>query len=195
MKNKGGSLTRRIVIINGSTREKGNTDAILESFMRGVSASGVAVRNAVLRDLRINNCIGCCQCLREQTCHFQDDMTDLRDAIVKSDVMVFASPIYWCEITGLLKTFIDRLYFFHHKENNHLIAGKKALIVTTLGEKDVDYEAKVLVEFYKRCMHSLGVDILNMLFFADLMDQDAIKCKPEYLKQAFDAGKYLFDSL
>lgn len=163
--------------------------------MQGVSTSGVAVRNAVLRDLRINNCIGCCQCLREQTCHFQDDMTDLRDAITKSDVIVFASPIYWCEITGLLKTFIDRLYFFHHKENNHLIAGKKALIITTLGEKDVDYEAKVLVEFYKRCMNSLGVDILNMLFFADLMDQDAIRSKPEYLKQAFDAGKHLVDHL
>ncbi|KPK63620.1 hypothetical protein AMJ83_06240 [candidate division WOR_3 bacterium SM23_42] len=195
MKNKGGSLARRVLIINGSTRENGNTDAILSSFIRGVSASGLAVRNAMLRNLVIHNCIGCCQCLREKTCHFQDDMSDLRDAITKSDILVFASPIYWCEITGLLKTFIDRLYFFHHKENNHLIAGKKAVIITTLGEKDTDYEAQVLVEFYKRCMRSLGIDILDMLFFAELMDQDAITSKPEYLKQAFDAGKHLVDSL
>jgi len=91
----------------------------------------------------------------------------------------------------LMKTFIDRLYFFHHKENSQLIAGKKAIIITTLGEKDVDYECQVLVEFYKRCMHSLGIEIIDWLFFNDLMEKEAIKRKPAYLKQAFEAGKRL----
>jgi len=182
---------RRVLIINGSMREKGNTDAIIAAFMEGVNKGGMNVQTVVLRDLSINGCIGCCQCRREQICHFGDDVAHLRDMIMKSDVLVFASPNYWCEVTGLMKTFIDRLYFFHHKENNHLIAGKKAIIITTLGEKDADYECHVLVEFYKRCMHSLGIEIINWLFFADLMEKEAINNKPAYLKQSFEAGRAL----
>jgi multimeric flavodoxin WrbA len=184
-------VNKRILVINGSTRENGNTDAILKAFMKGVTDGGFNVREAVLRDLTINNCIGCCKCQKEQKCNFQDDMTELRDMVMKSNILVFASPIYWCEVTGLMKTFIDRLYFFHHKENNHLIAGKKALIITTLGEKDANYESQVLVEFYKRCMHSLGIEILNMHSYPDLMEKDAITKKPEYTEAACNVGRKL----
>lgn len=187
-------LTRRVLVFNGSLREHGNTDTIVDSFLQGVNAGGLSTRSVVLRELALNDCIGCCQCQREGTCHFTDDMTHLRDTIIKSDVLVFASPNYWCEVTGLMKTFIDRLYFFHHKENKHLIAGKKAVIITTLGEKDADYECHVLVEFYKRCMHSLGIEIVNWLFFADLMEKEAIKKKPAYLNEAFKAGQALAGS-
>ena len=186
---------KRVLVINGSARENGNTDAILDSFTDGVNSGGLNVQTAVLRELSLHECLGCCRCKREGTCNFVDDMTHLRSMIIKSDVLVFASPNYWCEITGLMKTFIDRLYFFHHKENNHLIAGKKAVIITTLGEEDADYECQVLVEFYKRCMHSLGIDIINWLFFADLMEKEAIKTKPAYLKRAFEVGQGLVTSL
>jgi multimeric flavodoxin WrbA len=186
---------KRVLVLNGSTRESGNTDALIASFLDGVNKGGLNVQTAVLRELTIDNCVGCCQCRREGTCHFMDDMTHLRGMIMKSDVLVFASPNYWCEVTGLMKTFIDRLYFFHHKENNHLIAGKKAIIITTLGEKDADYECQVLVEFYRRCMNSLGIEILDWLFFSDLMEKEAIKKKPAYLKKAFEAGRTLAESV
>ena len=90
-----------------------------------------------------------------------------------------------------MKTFIDRLYFFHHKENNHLVAGKKALVITTLGEKDANYESQVLVEFYKRLFHSLQIDILDMLSFPELMEKEAITKKPEYTRAAYSAGTKL----
>jgi multimeric flavodoxin WrbA len=184
-------MNRRILVINGSTRENSNTDAILKSFMKGITESGLNVREAVLRDLTISNCIGCCKCKEEKKCNFQDDMDELREMVIKSDVLVFASPIYWCEITGLMKTFIDRFYFFHHEENKHLVAGKKALIITTLGEKEAEYESRLLVEFYRRCMHSLGIEIMDFLFYAGLMEKDAIASRPEYLKAAQCAGKGL----
>jgi len=185
------NVNKRVLVINGSTRENGNTDAVLRSFMQGVSEGGLNVREAVLRNLTVNNCVGCCKCQKEKKCNFQDDMTELRDMVIKSDVLVFASPIYWCEITGLMKTFIDRLYFFHHKENSNLVAGKKALIITTLGEKDAAYESQVLVDFYKRFFHSLQIEILDVLSFPDLMEKEANVKKPEYSQTAYKAGKKL----
>lgn len=188
-------MNKRVLVINGSTRENGNTDAILRAFLKGVADGGLNAREAVLREVNINNCIGCCKCKDEKKCNFQDDMTELRDMVIKSDVLVFASPIYWCEVTGLMKTFIDRLYFFHHEENKHLVAGKKALMITTLGEKDAAYESEILAEFYKRCMHSLKIDILDMIYYPDLMEKDAIANKPEYSRAAYKTGKAIAGSV
>lgn len=185
-------MAKSIVVFNGSPRQGGNTDAILKKLIEGARSNALRVRYFKLRNLKIHNCVGCCTCKRESRCHFDDDMIKIRRSIQKCDLMVFASPIYWCEITGLMKTFIDRLYFYHHPENSPLMSGKKALLLTTMGEKDnVDYESQILVEFYRRTFKSLNVDILDMLFFSDLMEKKAILKKPEYLDRALSIGKRL----
>ncbi|UCD93943.1 MAG: flavodoxin family protein [Candidatus Zixiibacteriota bacterium] len=184
-------MSKKVLIINGATREGGNTDTLLSKLSDGMESSGLQVIEVRLRDLNISDCIGCCQCLKEKSCHFEDDMTNLRKSLIATDVIVFASPIYWCEVTGLMKTFVDRLYFFHHQVNRDMISGKKALILTTLGEKEASYESEVLVEFYRRFLGSLGIEIIDMLFFADLMEKDAIKSRPGYLDRAYTAGKRL----
>lgn len=185
-------MTQSIAVFNGSPREGGNTDALLEKLGEGARLRTADIRCFRLRDLNIHNCIGCCTCKREARCHFNDDMTEIRHSIQKCGLLIFASPNYWCEVTGLMKTFIDRLYFYHHPENSHLISGKKALILGTLGEKDnVEYESSVLAEFYRRLFKSLNVEVLDMLFFNDLMEKDAVLGKPEYLKRAFSIGERL----
>ncbi len=185
-------MAKLIAVFNGSPREGGNTDAILEKLMEGARSNGLEVHDFKLRNLSIHNCIGCCTCKRESRCHFDDGMTAIRQSIQECASMIFASPVYWCEITGLMKTFIDRLYFYHHPENSHLISGKKALILSTLGEKDnVEYETAVLIEFYGRACKSLNVEILETVFFSDLMEKEAILEKPEYLERAVSIGRKL----
>jgi len=185
-----------ILIINGSPREGGNTDTILEKLIEGAQSTDLNPWYVKLRDLNIANCIACCTCKDEGKCHFNDDMTRMREWIENSRLMIFASPIYWCEITGLMKTFIDRLYFYHHPQNSSLLATKKSLIVTTMGEEEnVDYESQVLVEFYRRIFKSLKVTIVDMLFFSGLMGKEDIFRKPEYLEEAFDKGKRLKEML
>jgi multimeric flavodoxin WrbA len=39
--------------------------------------------------------------------------------------LILASPLYWCGVTGLMKTFLDRLFFYYHPRNKDLISGKK----------------------------------------------------------------------
>ena len=182
------NIAKRILVMNGSARKDGNTDAVVAAYTRGIRETGVDVLEVRLRELVINECLGCLRCRDEQKCSFQDDMTELREMLLKSDIVVLASPVYWCEITGLLKTFIDRLYFFHHRVNSHLLSGKKAVIITTLAEKDPAHECSIIVEFYRRCMRSLGIEILDMLFYPDLEDRGAAEAKPTYLKAARQAA-------
>jgi multimeric flavodoxin WrbA len=184
------SSAKSILVFNGAIKENGNTDEILKSFMAGAEAVPANGRHFKLRELNIGNCLGCRRCRRETICERDDDMTEIRPLLERSDLMVFASPIYWCEITGLMKTFIDRLYFYHHWETAGRIAGKRAVVVSTLGEsKDIDYEMEVVKEFYRRAFKSLKIKWIDHWIFPDLMEADSIKAKPEYLQFVYEKGR------
>lgn len=178
-----------ILVINGATREDGNTDTIVSLFAEGAQAAGFHAEGIHLRDLTIADCIGCCTCLRESKCHFEDDMTELRQKIIDSSVLVFASPLYFCEVTGLMKTFIDRLYFFYHDVNKKMVRGTKVLILTTLGEKEAGFETEIVEESYKRLLKALDMNLVEMHFFPDLMEKESIQQKPAYLQMAYNIGK------
>lgn len=184
-------MLKTALIINGTTRTNGNTDILVEKIIEGSQNTGINVKHIELRKKNISNCIGCYQCLRESTCSFRDDMTEIREEINKADLMVLASPLYWCGVTGLMKTFIDRLFFYYHPQNRGLISGKKAIIVTPMNQKDIANESEPLVEFYKRLWNCLGVEIVDMFFFSEVMTKGAVSEKPEYLEKAYSIGKQL----
>jgi multimeric flavodoxin WrbA len=180
-----------VLIINGATRASGNTDILIQRIIEGSTNAGVKTELVELRRKSIADCIGCYQCLRESTCSLKDDMAEIREEMHKADLIILASPLYWCGVTGLMKNFIDRLYFYYHPQNRRLIAGKKAIIVTTLNQKDAVHESGPLVEFYNRLLSCLGIEIASMFFFSDIMTKGAALNKPEYLEQAYSIGKNL----
>ena len=185
-------MPKPMLVINGSPREEGNTDTILRILINGAKGTGIEPIYKKLREMNISDCIGCCKCRDESVCQFQDDMTAMRQDIEDSGLLIFATPNYWCEVTGLMKTFMDRLYFYHHPANSSRIAGKKAVILSTMGEEaNIEYESALLVEFFARAMKSLKIEILDTILFSGLMGKDDIEQKPEYLRQAFDLGKKL----
>jgi multimeric flavodoxin WrbA len=186
-------MFKNVLIINGSTRINGNTDILINKIIEGSVGTGVDITLINLRDKKISDCIGCYQCLKESKCSSHDDMTGIRDEIHKAELMIFASPLYWCGVTGLMKIFIDRLFFYYHPQNRNLISGKKAIIVVPMNQRDVTHESKILVEFYNRLFNCLGVKIVDMFFFSDIMEKGAIMDKLECLDRAYSVGKKLIN--
>jgi len=72
-----------------------------------------------------------------------------------------------------------------------LISGKKAIIVTPMNQEDVNFESEVLVEFYIRLLDCLGVRIMEMFFFCNIMEKGAVSGKQEYLDKAYKIGTNL----
>jgi len=56
---------------------------------------------------------------------------------------------------------------------------------------NIEYESALLIEFFKRAMKSLEIEILDTVLFPGLMEADDIMGKPEYLERAFDLGQRL----
>ena len=182
-----------VLIINGAARINGNTDLIIGRIIAGARYANVNPALITLRNKRISNCIGCYQCLKTSECSFDDDMTEIRALVEDAKFMVLASPLYWCGVTGLMKTFIDRLFFYYHPHTRPLISGKRAMILTPMNQKDVEFESQVLVEFYKRLLGCLNVEIVDMVFFSDIMEKGAVLGRPDYLDQAYRIGVSLMD--
>jgi multimeric flavodoxin WrbA len=184
-----------VLVVNGAVREDGSTEKMVRALATGFRSAGARVRTVNLRNLRIADCLGCRQCRDDRHCHYLDEMNPLRAEFLNSSLIVFASPLYFCAVTALMKSFLDRLYFFYQDVNRHLVAGKKVLILTTLGESRPGYETRPLNEFYRRFMRALRLQCVGQKDYPDLMEEDDIRRHPEYLKDARQYGESLIRRL
>lgn len=101
----------KIVVLNGSPRRHGNTDIMTEAFQKSAEQKQHTVEILHIADKKITGCRDCKYCYaHDGACAIQDDMQQVRAALEDADMVVFASPIYWFDISAQLKTVIDRLY-------------------------------------------------------------------------------------
>ncbi len=121
----------------GSPRKGGNTDILAERVLDGAREAGLEVESVALRTLKIRACIGCERCwqVEGRPCAINDDMIPLYDTIAGSDVLLFATPVYWYAPTAIMKAFIDRLVPFNRPQGRPLIEGKRAILVTAYEEE------------------------------------------------------------
>jgi len=104
---------KKIVVFDGGPRNTkfSKTTFMVNHFCRGAKSAGAEIEYVKLKDMKINSCTGCYTCWTKTPgeCIFQDDMTDLRLKFRKADLIIFASPLYIFNVTGVMKTFLDRL--------------------------------------------------------------------------------------
>ena len=150
----------KICILMGSPRLNGNTAELLKPFISELENNGNAVDYIPLADKNIQPCKGCYACQQiEGTygCVQNDDVGQIMERIIRSDCIVFASPIYTWYCTAPMKALLDRHYGlnkFYGKANGSLWAGKKVAIITTHGY-DSEYGAGSFETGIKRlCEHS-----------------------------------------
>lgn len=110
-------MAKNIVIVSSTPRKNGNSDVLAEEFARGAREAGHAVEKINLRECNLHFCIGCMACAKLGRCVLEDDINGLLPRVQNADVLVFATPIYYYEMSGQLKTFLDRMNPLFSKEN------------------------------------------------------------------------------
>ena len=125
-------MGKKIVILNGSPRKRGNTAALVQSFTRGAEAAGNTVTTFFLDGMDIHGCKGCFggHSGRECPCVQRDDMAEILPALIAADLVAFVSPIYYFGLSAQLKAAIDRFY----AANAQLMGGKKAALLVTCAD-------------------------------------------------------------
>ncbi len=146
----------KAVVLFGSPRRDGNTKQIVDAFCDTLKKKGHDVRMLYLNDMNIRPCQGCLACIPEGLCRINDDMKDVRKYIAESDLIVFATPIYWWGPSAQLKAAIDRSIAFFDEAYRSRIAGKKAVTLFTFADQDPTTSQPCL-DMLTRTFNGLGL--------------------------------------
>jgi multimeric flavodoxin WrbA len=106
----------KIIAFNGSPRKKWNTTTLLQKALEGAASQGAETELIHLYDLNFKGCISCfaCKTLGGKSygkCAVRDDLAPLFSKIEQTDAILMGSPIYWGDISGEMKSFLERLMF------------------------------------------------------------------------------------
>ena len=100
---------KKVLIISTSPRKNSNSEALAEAFAKGAQEAGHETELISLRGKNISFCRGCFVCQEKLRCVIHDDADLICQKALKADILVFATPIYYYEMSGQLKTLLDRL--------------------------------------------------------------------------------------
>lgn len=101
-------MNKRVLVLSTSPRKKGNSDSLADQFASGAQEAGHHVEKMTLCDKSIGFCRGCLLCQKTGRCVVRDDAVKIVEAMKTADVIVFATPVYYYEMCGQMKTMLDR---------------------------------------------------------------------------------------
>lgn len=99
---------KKVLIITSSLRQRSNSDALAEAFARGAADAGNEVETVTLKGKELHFCRGCLACQQTEKCVIADDAPAIVQKMYEADAIAFATPIYYYELSGQLKTLLDR---------------------------------------------------------------------------------------
>ena len=101
-------MSKNILIVSTSLRKNSNSEELADAFLKGAQEAGHNAQKISLRDKSIGFCKGCFACLKTGSCVIRDDAIEIVKQMHDADVLVFASPLYYYEMSGQMKTLLDR---------------------------------------------------------------------------------------
>lgn len=102
------NMSKKILIISTSPRKNGNSAALASEFADAAQKSGAEVEMLELSDMKISFCRGCLACQKTGKCVIRDDASTLLEKLRTCEAVAFATPVYFYEMSGQMKTLLDR---------------------------------------------------------------------------------------
>ena len=99
----------KVLIITTSLRAKSNSDILAERVAAGAREAGHEVEELSLKGKQIRFCVGCMACQKLHTCVQKDDAQWIAEKVRAAETLVFVTPIYYYEMSGQMKTLLDRM--------------------------------------------------------------------------------------
>ena len=176
----------QITVLMGSPNRNGSTAILAEAFARGAQESGHTCEILDVCRMNVSPCIGCVRCGYEGPCVQKDDTEQIRQKLLASDMVVFATPLYYYGMTAQLKAVVDRFCAYNGSlHRRHL---KSALLAVAWNADDWTFEA--LLAHYKTLVRYIGLEDRGTVLGCGCGTPSMTK-RSEYPQQAYRLGKGL----
>ena len=177
----------KVLIISTSLRTNSNSDILTRQCEKGAIEAGHEVEYVSLKGKRIEYCIGCLSCIKSGHCVLKDDVADIMERVRQAEVIVYATPIYYYEMCGQMKTLLDRLNPLYASE----YAFRDIYMIATAAEDDKSAFDKAYngLQGWVDCFEKATVK--GIVAGAGINDaKDALNHK-EIMYRAYELGKNL----
>ena len=175
---------KKVLVISSSLRKDSNSELLAGSFAEGAKSAGHEVELVSLRDKEIRFCVGCLACQKTQRCFMHDDADAIREKMLHADVLVFATPIYYYEMSGILKTMLDRANPLY--PSDYRFREVYALAAAAEDEEHVPEKAFSGIEGWVDCFEK--AKLVGTLFCGGVTATGEIHDNPK-LKEAYEMGR------
>ena len=176
-----------VLVISTSLRSKSNSDILAERLVAGARDAGHEVELISLKGKTIDFCKGCFACQKKQKCVLKDDAVAIAEKVMNAETLVFVTPIYFYEMSGQMKTLLDRLnplYATEYKFRNVYMLSVAAEEEAFVPEKAVS-GLHGWIDCFKKA------EFTGSLFCGGITDAGEAAGKTEEQKAAYDFGKGL----
>ncbi|MDY6881371.1 MAG: flavodoxin family protein [Thermodesulfobacteriota bacterium] len=191
----------KILAIYGSPRRNGNTALLLRKAVQGAKAAGAEVEEIVLRDLKMSPCLEIYGCKKDGRCAIKDDFQEVYDQILSCKGLMLASPIFFYTVSAHTKILMDRCQSFWVKKHwieetpfGELNLKRKGLFISvgaTKGKRLFE-GVRLSVKYF---FETFDTELWRNLLYRNLDFEDDVLKHPEYLDEAYTAGKELVESV
>lgn len=178
-------MSKKVLIISASNRMHSNSDILAQEVQKGASDAGNDVELVNLKGKNIGFCQGCLACQKTLKCVIKDDMNELVEKVQKADVLVLATPIYYYEMSGQLKTFLDRCNPIYPTEYNFR---EVYLLAASADDGPKTYDNAVNgLKGWIICFSKAR--FAGLLAGGGINEPNEIRKHPDLLQRAYDLGK------
>lgn len=175
---------KNVVIISSSPRVGGNSETLAKEFERGAKEAGHNVEFISLRDYNLKYCTACYSCHKTGKCILDDGMNEISEKLLKANVIVFATPVYFYSMCGQLKVFIDRLVTNYEKIRADIY------MIATQWDSDpeiMDNTFEAIRGATKYCFEEC--EEKGLVYGIGLNERGDAKNNQEIMNQAYNYGK------
>ena len=195
----------KILVINGSYRENGITDQVVETMVEALQRAGEEVEIILLRKYPIEFCLNCRECTQQPgeapgKCVQHDGMQELIDKIEKADAYIFASPTNFGSVTAIFKRFMERLVVYGYwpwgtnapKDRKANVPKKKAVLVSSCAAPGIMGRLFFsTTKELKMTAKTIGADTVGTLFTGLIAQEEHSKLPDDIKKKAEKLAKKL----
>jgi multimeric flavodoxin WrbA len=187
----------KIVCLKGSPRRGGNSAAIADRLLTTAASLGADTRVFELNRLNYRGCQGCYACKKKlDRCILEDDLTAVLAAVAEADTVVLATPVYYGDLSGQLKCFIDRTFsylvpdYITNPTPCRLPPGKNLVFIITQGQPDEGLFADIYPR-YDKFLKWYGFAQSHLIRACGIGPASVDRVPEIYLKQAEELARVI----
>lgn len=175
---------KKVVVVSTSLHQGSNSEHLADQFIRGAQDAGHQVMKIDLKQKDIQYCIGCLTCQKRGSCFIQDDMNFINEQLKVADVIVYATPVYFYEMAGQMKTLLDRTNPLFDTD----YCFRDVYVLASAAEAEPSAFDKLLkgVQGWVDCFD--GVVIRDILRAGGVTNSNEVLEHHDMLKQAYSMG-------